>query len=680
MDPGRLRASAPAVLALILAACGAVAPDPTSVPSASEPPQMAETLRVGVHIPDDFALGIAFGRTPTDLPLHSLQPNGSLWDPVVRRFVYSGVYRLDDALSPVPDLAEEPCTVSADLLVVTCVLREATFHDGTPMTADDVAFTYQLLISGACRMPLTCAATEGILLEAARAIDQRTVEFRLSGPDPAFITTFLPEVMIEPRARVEDAYAEFVEAANGADSGSLGEFASRVAPLDENGVPQCASFDDATLEEALLAEAEAATAELGRTLRSRDAYAVGPGGTFDACAYFEYLGRVLRDAQDALTMMGIHAIAAAYRILDFPVVPVGSGPWQVLSIDPGAGMELAAFDAFHRGVPATARMEVTLVRSTAEAIDAIRTGTIDWLVEPFPSLENFIAEGVADAPDVASVEYHRLGYVALHYNLREGRLFADGNLREAVELCVDKEETVAAATGGTGAPIYSPITPTMWAYQSDLERPERDVAAARERIEESGWTMGDDGIYQKGGQRLATISHVRDDQQQWIRFLELLAVQVADCGVEITPQQVPRDDYAVALDWPLQVAGVDHQWDALMSGWITTADPDFALIFHSRNITTPSNPAGFNYMGYDSAASDSLLDEGRATYDQRERARTYREWQEVLAEDRPVLFAWSGLIREARSDRLESTRGPLRTDSSAWWWELETLVVRSPNP
>ena len=87
----------------------------------------------------------------------------------------------DDSLSPVPDLAAEPCAISSDLLVVTCVLRAATFHDGTPVTADDVAFTYQLLISDACRMPNFCTTAEGILLEGARAIDQRTIEFRLSG-------------------------------------------------------------------------------------------------------------------------------------------------------------------------------------------------------------------------------------------------------------------------------------------------------------------------------------------------------------------------------------------------------------------------------------------------------------------------------------------------------------------
>ena len=54
------------------------------------------------------------------------------------------------------------------------------------------------------------------------------MEFRLSGPDPAFISNFLPEVMIEPRERVEGAFAEFVEAANGADPGLAG----RTLPLE----------------------------------------------------------------------------------------------------------------------------------------------------------------------------------------------------------------------------------------------------------------------------------------------------------------------------------------------------------------------------------------------------------------------------------------------------------------
>ena len=130
----------------------------------------------------------------------------------------------------------------------------------------------------------------------------------------------------------------------------------------------------APFDESLLAEAELAIADLGLVLRSRDAYATTPGDDdYDSCAYFEYLGRVLTDAADALTLTEIDAMAAAYRLLEFPELPVGSGPWRGVVDRPGVSLELAAFDAFHRSVPATERMDVRLIRSVAEAVDAIRS-------------------------------------------------------------------------------------------------------------------------------------------------------------------------------------------------------------------------------------------------------------------------------------------------------------------
>jgi len=631
---------------------------------------------VGVHIPVEQALGDAFGLTPSDLPLFSHHPNGSLWDGVVRRFAYSGVYRLDETQSPVPDLAEGPCTVSTDLLVITCGLREASFHDGTPLTADDVAFTYQLLLSEACRLPPLCEDPDRHRVAAATALDEGTVEFRLAEPHPAFITGWLPEVLIEPRARVEAAFAEFIEDSNGADSASLDAVASRLeTALRPEGASECESPD-----EAILVDAQLAIAEIGRELRSRDAYAIGAGGAFDACAYGDYLVRVLTDAADGLSLTGIDAIAAAYRILEHPVPPVGSGPWRVLSIDPGVSMQLEAFDAFHRGIPATARLEVRLIRSTAEAIEAVRSGAIHWLLQPFTFGESLIAEGIGDAQGVVWVEYNQLAFFDLEYNLREGRLFADRNLRAAIELCVDKDETVAAATGGDGVPIYSPISPAMWAFEPDLPRPARDTDAGRELIEASGWTLGADGIYRMGDQRLATMVPVLEDQPHAVRFVELLAFQVADCGIEIIPQPMSFDDFLVTIEWPLVPPGADQQWDAVFSGWLSGPDPDPSAIYHSSDIATASNPEGFNYIGYDSQESDSLLDQARATYDPRLRARLYREQQRIMAEDRPVLFAWSPRISEVRSDRLESTQGPLSTSTSTWWWQLETLFVRSPDP
>ena len=666
MFPRRFRALVSAALAFMVVACGSL-DQPEASPSAlvSEP-QAEETMIVGVHLPVAFSHGVCCGTTADDLPFYSLQPNDSMWDDVVGGFVYSGIYRLDGTQSPVPDLAEEPCAVSENLLVVTCRLREARFHDGTPLTADDVAFTYQLLFSEGCRQvfcqtpdldPICGAPRTSQCAAEVTALDDRTVEFRLAASDPAFITVILPTVRIEPRARVETAFAEFAEATDGADSASLEAAAAalEVAMHPADALP-CEPPDDAALSDA---EAEIST--IGRALRSRAAFEAVSNAS-QPCAYGDYLVRVLSDTATALGLEGIDAIAAAYRVLDFSALPIGSGPWRVTSIDPGASMQLEAFEAFHRGMPTTERVEMRLV-STAEATEAVRDGAVDWLAQPFPADENLIAQAVGDAPSVVWARYNQLGWLGLTYNMREGQLFADPNLRQAMELCVDKEETVAAATGGLAAPIYSPISPSMWAFEPDLPRPGRDTVAGRALIEASGWTLGNDGIYRMGDRRLATTVPASDSPQA-LRFLELLAVQVRDCGMEITPRLLQFEDLVTTIEWPLLPPGDDQQWDAVFGGMLTTADPDPWFPFHTNELVTEENPHGWNWMGYGTEESDGLLAAARATYEQPERARLYRQFQQVLARDRPVLFAWSSLVLDPRSDRLTSTRGPLATDTS----------------
>ena len=55
--------------------------------------------------------------------------------------IFRGLVYYDDALKPVPELAKS-WQISDDGLTYTFILREgATFQDGTPITADDVAFS-----------------------------------------------------------------------------------------------------------------------------------------------------------------------------------------------------------------------------------------------------------------------------------------------------------------------------------------------------------------------------------------------------------------------------------------------------------------------------------------------------------------------------------------------------------
>src|SRR5262249_55915204 len=69
-------------------------------------------------------------------------------------------------------------TSSADGLTWTFVLRDdVTWHDGTPLTAEDVAFTFDYFKTASIFSALVIAQPEGVASATAR--DARTVEIKL---------------------------------------------------------------------------------------------------------------------------------------------------------------------------------------------------------------------------------------------------------------------------------------------------------------------------------------------------------------------------------------------------------------------------------------------------------------------------------------------------------------------
>lgn len=86
--------------------------------------------------------------------------------------LYSYLITYNDAYEPSPDLAAE-WSMAADNLSATIKLREATFHDGSPVTADDVVAGVKRALDPATG--LSQAATAAIIKEAT-AVDARTVK------------------------------------------------------------------------------------------------------------------------------------------------------------------------------------------------------------------------------------------------------------------------------------------------------------------------------------------------------------------------------------------------------------------------------------------------------------------------------------------------------------------------
>jgi peptide/nickel transport system substrate-binding protein len=97
--------------------------------------------------------------------------------------MYSGLLKATPAGTLVPELAES-YTISPDGLTYTFTLKDKIFfHDGKPITADDVIFTVQKVQDPALKSPSE-PNWNGVV---AKKIDDRTVSFTLSKPYAPFL-------------------------------------------------------------------------------------------------------------------------------------------------------------------------------------------------------------------------------------------------------------------------------------------------------------------------------------------------------------------------------------------------------------------------------------------------------------------------------------------------------------
>jgi ABC-type transport system substrate-binding protein len=659
--------------ALILAACGAQPGESASEPAGSEPasseaPSAGEGTGQITMVVD--------GQITTLSNANADVPTAEAYG-----FIGTGLYQYDATLTPVPDLAADLCEVDADEIVWTCTLREATFHNGDPVTAADVVFTYELAKSANCRFnPSVCLAP---FLESVTAVDDTTIEFTLLEPYAPFATVILPGIAIDSEAVVTAAYDEFVGEAEGADPAAVTAAidaitAASVAPEGEEDTFEA---DPAACESAATLGEEALSAG-GVTLPERDTFNTGGENAdeFDPCAYATALSDLLSQLQTALEEEGIDAISATYPLLSFNTEPVGTGPYMCEPgcLAPGESLTLVAYEGYYDGAPATETVVMPIITDDIQGANAVQAGQVDWKY----SLTADSYDALKDDPNIKFAEYPDFGYYSLQYNLREGQLFHDLGARKAVQYCIDKAATVEQATNGQGVPIEADIPPASWAYNPDLQPVERDVAAAIGFLEEAGWAVEVDadgvatGPATRDGAEFITDVYVRAGRPDRIAFMELVRDQVVDCGIQLN---VIEGDFATVLlpllTFPHIPPNADKPYDAYFGGWSTGLDPDPYALFHSEQCTNEEQPDLYNYICYQNPEADALIDEGLVTSDQDERAAIYQEFEQIMFDDQPYLFAWSDVAREALDVNLQSTAGELELGSPLWAWQLETLFV-----
>lgn len=97
--------------------------------------------------------------------------------------LYSGLFRLDEGLAAQPDLVEQYQWLDGGKTLEVRLRADARFHDGQPLTADDVKFTYDAIKNPDWRSPLESLFRDVHVVR----VDDLTVQFQIPRPNALFM-------------------------------------------------------------------------------------------------------------------------------------------------------------------------------------------------------------------------------------------------------------------------------------------------------------------------------------------------------------------------------------------------------------------------------------------------------------------------------------------------------------
>lgn len=575
--------------------------------------------------PTAFTYKVAiFSNPTTDNPWAYFDTEPDVWNQYTLSGTLPALYgSAFPTFTIVPGLAadvEPPQGAAAgDRWVIDVTMRPgAKWSDGTPITAQDVAFTFNavkdLQMGGNWFAILPMARPDDPQTEedetydgliSVEALDDRTVRYTWSArPGLAQWQFGAAQSPIFP----ESFWGPYVEAAD--EAGDLYAVSGIAAP---SGGPMM--YDRREPGAFVRTEANNNVFGRGDILTS---YSTG-GATSEGAASWE-VGDTSGDVLARWTE-GPHAAAAIYSVYD----------------------------------------------TQDAAVLALRDGEVDFMLNPLGlqrGLQSTIIE--ADDLDVISNAPNGFRYVAFNTRRFPG---SEPPFRQAIACIIDKEFMARNVLQGVATPLDSLIPPgnTYWANPDvfvwcDGMSTEERVNTAVQMLKDAGWTWEVEPQWDAGNRDVIPQGEgLRGPDGTELEPMELLApgpgydplratysLFIADWASDLgVPLRAQPTGFSVIVD---KVFGpVD--WDMYMLGWSTTIFPDhLADFFESR--ADSATTGGFNVPGYSNPEYDQLAQDLKSSTDLEEAAAIAREMDSIIARDVPYVVLFDTPILEAYRNTL----------------------------
>lgn len=308
--------------------------------------------------------------------------------------------------------------------------------------------------------------------------------------------------------------------------------------------------------------------------------------------------------------------------------PIGTGPYRFVDWKSGESLVLEANPDYFEGAPYIRRVLYRVIPDLSTQFLELQSGGLDFMGLT-PIQYQTQTDTLAFKRRFNKYRYLAFGYSYLGYNLKRP-LFQDKRVRQAIAHAIDKQELIDGVLLGLGQAATGPYKPDTWVYNPDVKRYPHDPARARELLAEVGWRDSDgDGVLDREGRKFSFTIVTNQGNDLRVKSAEIIQRRLQEIGIEVKIRVIEWASFLKEFINP-------GNFDVTILGWTGGPEPDQYNIWHSSK----TGPRELNFIGFNNAEVDDLLERGRRTFDQAERKVIYDRFQAVLAEEQPYTFLY----------------------------------------
>ena len=317
--------------------------------------------------------------------------------------------------------------------------------------------------------------------------------------------------------------------------------------------------------------------------------------------------------------------------VDYPLTPVGTGPFKFVAWDRGQRVVLEKNAGYWKHPVKIDRVIYRPIVEGQARLTELLTGALDLIVDTPP---DFVPQ-LESNPKVMVLKQVGVHVWYLGIN-NQKKPFDDKRVRQALNYAVNKEALVRDVLKGTGSFSRGPVLPNTWGADAALKAYPYDPERAKKLLAEAG--------YPSGFSTTLWVPESGSGMQLPVAMSTVIQSNLKAVGVNVALQ---------TMEWGAYLAKLrTKEQDLFALSWMAgNEDPDLVMypLLHSSQWT----PNGPNRALYKNEKYDELLHQARLTTDQKKRAELYREAQRVLVDDAPWVFVDHEIQTAAHAKRVQ---------------------------